>query len=86
VLEECGFADAAGHDGTLDARGVEGANDALELADLDPGDGVDLIRQLRKGFAFVRHRHDLDALGPRRARKDEREATVTAMSPTRCMI
>ena len=66
VLEQRRLVNAAGHHGTADAVGLERPHDGVELPHLDPGDGVDVIPEVRLRLPFVRdgdHAHTLPARG-----------------------
>ena len=76
VLHQRRLADTARHDGAAHAVRLKGADDDVELPDLDPGDVVDHGAELRRGLPLVRHGHHPHSLLPRRAGEEDRKGAV----------
>ena len=76
VGELAWFADAARHDGAPNAGVLEDTDDLSELADADPGQVRDEVRDLVGRLVLVRHCHDFDAGAVRCFREEQREAAV----------
>ena len=86
MFEQRRLADAAGHDGAVDAGVVQGADHAAELADLDPGDGVDLALPARAGVSPSWATATTSTPAARAVRaKINGKRPLPAMSPTRCI-
>jgi hypothetical protein len=71
-----GFLNAAEHDGMMHAVFLKGMNELIELADLDPVDTIDMVRQLGICFPFVRNSGNLVPQLPRIVRKDNGKPAV----------
>ena len=50
------FLDASEHDHFSDVVGLERVDQFIELADLGPMDSIDMLFELRFGFALMSHR------------------------------
>jgi hypothetical protein len=70
------FLNAAEHDGMMHAVFLKGMNKLVELADLDPVDTIDMVRQLRICFSFVRNSRNLVPQLPGIVRKDNGKPAV----------
>lgn len=70
------FLDASQHDHVPDAVGLERVDQLIELADFDPMDPIDMLFELRFGFAFVSHRIDLKAHLVGVIGKDDRKSSI----------
>jgi hypothetical protein len=73
--------DAAKHDGSFNAIGLEGVDQFVELTNLDPVDTVDMTFEFRLCFADMRNRRDIVPQLSGIVRKDDGEATITGNEP-----
>jgi hypothetical protein len=71
-----GFLDAAEHDGMMHPVFFKGMNELIELADLDPVDAIDMVRQLGVCFSFVGNSRNLVPQLPRIVREDNRKPAI----------
>ena len=75
------FLDASQHDDFSDAVGLERVDQFIELADLDPMDPIDMLFELRFGFALVSHREHLEAHLAGIIREDDRKSSIPGDDP-----
>src|SRR6185437_1921712 len=75
------FLDTSQHDHFPDAVGLEGVDQFIELADLDPMDPIDMLFELRFGFALVSHREYLEPHLAGVICKDDRKPSIPGDHP-----